>query len=166
MELAVLRQAFDRGDGRGFRLRCEHRARPDRGSVHHHDAAAALGRLAADMGSGESQGLTQIECEERAVLDLARDLLAIDRHRYRDHECAPAARTCWMAVQILTGVAGIVISTGLPMLASASSMALMMTAGAGVVPPSPPAFTPNGLVGDSTAAISVLNEGMLSKRGM
>ena len=71
----------------------------------------------------------------------------------------------WIAFQILLGVAGMSISGG-PNSDNASSIALMMTASAGVVPPSPPAFTPNGLVGESTSAISVLKDGMLSKRGM
>ena len=34
-----------------------------------------------------------------------------------------------------------------------------MTAGAAVVPPSPPALMPSGLVGESTSAISVRNDG-------
>jgi hypothetical protein len=40
----------------------------------------------------------------------------------------------------------------------AGTMALTMTAGAAVVPPSPPALMPSGLVGDSTCKIAVVNE--------
>src|SRR5438477_352140 len=42
----------------------------------------------------------------------------------------------------------------------------MTTAGAAVVPPSPPALMPSGLVGESTSAISVANGGMVSARGL
>ena len=45
-------------------------------------------------------------------------------------------------------------------------MALTITAGAAVVPPSPPALMPSGLVGDSTSTISVRNDGSRCARGM
>ncbi len=45
--------------------------------------------------------------------------------------------------------------------ASASRMALVTAAGAAVVPPSPPALMPSGLVGDSTSAIPVSNDGSI-----
>ena len=45
-------------------------------------------------------------------------------------------------------------------------MALTTTASAGVVPPSPPALMPSGLVGDSTSTISALNDGSVFERGM
>ena len=83
----------------------------------------------------------------------------------RSLDASAVAARCWMAFQILSGVAGISMSSG-PNSASASSMALMITASAGVVPPSPPALMPSGLVGDSTSAISVVNDGRLSERGM
>src|SRR5262249_61696566 len=71
----------------------------------------------------------------------------------------------WTARQTRYGVAGMAISVT-PRGRSASRMPLTMQAGAAVVPPSPPALMPSGLVGDSTSAISVRNEGMLSERGM
>ena len=39
-------------------------------------------------------------------------------------------------------------------------------AGAAVVPPSPPALMPSGLVGESTSAMPVSNDGNVSERGM
>jgi hypothetical protein len=45
-------------------------------------------------------------------------------------------------------------------------MPLTMQAGAAVVPPSPPALMPSGLVGESTWAISVRNDGSVSACGM
>ena len=45
-------------------------------------------------------------------------------------------------------------------------MAPITTEGAGVVPPSPPALMPSGLVGERTSTISVLRGGRLSDRGM
>src|ERR1700761_3328822 len=64
----------------------------------------------------------------------------------------------WIASQTLWGVTGIVISVT-PNSLKASRTALIMTAGAAVVPPSPPALMPSGLVGDNTSAISVRNVG-------
>ena len=49
---------------------------------------------------------------------------------------------------------------------SASEMALIITASAGVVPPSPPALMPSGLVGECTSTISSLNDGSLWERGI
>ena len=45
-------------------------------------------------------------------------------------------------------------------------MALTTTASAGVVPPSPPALMPSGLVGESTSTISALNDGSVFERGV
>jgi hypothetical protein len=44
-------------------------------------------------------------------------------------------------------------------------MAFATAAGAGVVPPSPPALMPNGLVGESTSTISQRNDGRSAARG-
>ena len=44
--------------------------------------------------------------------------------------------------------------------------ALTIAAGAPVVPPSPPALMPSGLVGDNTSTISVVKEGSRCARGM
>jgi hypothetical protein len=55
-----------------------------------------------------------------------------------------------IARQIAPGVAGIGTSST-PSKSSASAIALAMAAGAGVVPPSPPALTPSGLVGEGTS---------------
>ena len=44
-------------------------------------------------------------------------------------------------------------------------MALTTTASEPVVPPSPPALMPSGLVGESTSAISVLNDGKMYRAG-
>ena len=49
---------------------------------------------------------------------------------------------------------------------SASTTALTTTASAGVLPPSPPARTPSGLLGESTSLISVMNGRRSSARGM
>src|SRR5262249_55041400 len=75
-----------------------------------------------------------------------------------------AAFASWIVFQILYGVAGILMSRT-PKSRSASTMALITTAGAAVVPPSPPALMPSGLVGESTSAISVANGGRVSARG-
>src|SRR5207244_7257456 len=73
-------------------------------------------------------------------------------------------RASWIVFHTRYGVAGISMSRT-PSSHSASTIALVTAASAGVVPPSPPALMPSGLVGDSTSAISVRNEGSTSARG-
>src|SRR5260221_9928443 len=77
----------------------------------------------------------------------------------------PASFAFRIAVQTETGVAGIVMWRIWNSL-SALTIALITAAGAGVVPPSPPAFMPSGFVGDRTSTISVVNDGKVSERGM
>jgi hypothetical protein len=70
----------------------------------------------------------------------------------------------WINLQMPCGVAGSGTSRT-PNSARASTMAFATAAGAGVVPPSPPALMPNGLVGESTSTISQRNDGRSAARG-
>src|SRR4030095_5017554 len=79
----------------------------------------------------------------------------------RRHRLRRAAR---IACQSVYGVAGRGRSVT-PSGRSASVMALATTAGAGVVPPSPPAFTPSGLVGEGTSLRRVTKDGTSEARG-
>ena len=65
-----------------------------------------------------------------------------------------------MALHTRNGVAGIVSSVT-PIGRSASTIALTITASAGVVPPSPPALMPSGLVGEGTSLSAVSKNGKL-----
>src|SRR5438067_837479 len=59
MQLAVLRQALDRGDLRAVGLDSEHGARLDGLSVDHDRARSARGRVAADVRPGEAQAVAE-----------------------------------------------------------------------------------------------------------
>src|SRR5579862_4375758 len=85
MQLAVPGKAFDRGDVRARRLRREHGAGLHRAPVHMHDAGAALAGVAADMRAGQSQLVAQEIDEQRAVLGLLRNRLAVHRQRDDGH---------------------------------------------------------------------------------
>src|SRR5262249_44343712 len=71
----------------------------------------------------------------------------------------------WMARQMRSGVAGISMWVT-PNSASASTIALITTASAGVVPPSPAGRMPSGWVVEGTSLISVVKNGSMSARGI
>src|SRR5579862_724466 len=134
-----------------------------------HDAAAALGGVAADMRSSETQMIAQELHQQRSRLDLARFLLAVNDQRHARHFCSPCSDrsvlACWIACQMASGVAGIVISR-IPKPLSASTIPLMTQAGAPAVAPSLPDLMPSGLVGDSTSTISQVSGGNVVDDGM
>src|SRR5262249_30882305 len=70
-----------------------------------------------------------------------------------------------IARQIFSGVSGMSMWVT-PKSRSASTTAFTTAPSAGVVPPSPPARTPSGLVGEATSISSVRNDGSPSARGM
>src|SRR5205085_4081757 len=88
-----------------------------------------------------------------------------DTQHLLDTYLAFCRRPSSIARHTRSGVAGISICVT-PNSRSASTTALMTAASAGVVPPSPPARTPSGLVGDGISINSVANEGKTSARGI
>src|SRR5690606_9182153 len=58
-------------------------------AVHVHDTGPALGGIAADMGSGETELVADEVDEQRAVLALAAHLPAIDGHCHFRHAFLP-----------------------------------------------------------------------------
>ena len=60
--------------------RGQHGARLHRDAIDQHQAGAALRGVAADMGAGEAQVVAQELDQQRAVLDIGRDRLAVDGH--------------------------------------------------------------------------------------
>src|SRR5215471_5521594 len=81
MQLAVLSQAFDGHDGGAVGLHGQDRAGLDRVAVHQHRAGAALARIAADVGSGQTQRLAQEMRQEKPRLDLRGAPGSIDVNR-------------------------------------------------------------------------------------
>src|SRR5271166_1974043 len=81
------------------------------------------------------------------------------------YEPALPVRAAWMARHTRSGVAGISMWRT-PSSESASTMALMTPASAGVVPPSPPERTPSRLVGEGTSLSAVFSSGKMSARGI
>src|SRR5919201_21881 len=71
MQLAILRQAFDGGDGPPFDLDSEQRAGLDRPAVEQDGAGAALAGVAAHVRSGQAEDVAQEMDEQQAGLDLA-----------------------------------------------------------------------------------------------
>src|SRR5215831_11481905 len=105
---------------------------------------------------------------------ILQQLHASTRHKCRWQETGairgPQRRLCfvlapWMVRQTLNGVVGMLTSR-ISNALRASTRALTTAAGAGVVPPSPPAFMPKGFVGDRTSTISDVNDGRVLERGM
>src|SRR5205807_3461477 len=95
------------------------------------------------------EGAEELREEQRAKAALAQELVLVAHFR--------------IARQTVSGVAGMETSRT-PRSASASTIAFMTAAGAGVVPPSPPALMPKGLVGESTSTISLRSAGTSAAR--
>src|SRR5579862_3602925 len=96
---------------------------------------------------------------QRDVLDACHGLLP-----YSVRCCDTLAFSC-IARQTRSGVAGISMWLT-PKSESASTIALMTTPRAGVVPPSPAGRMPSGWVGDGTSESSVAKNGTVSARGI
>ena len=72
MQRAACGEPLDREDLVAVGLRREHRARLHGAlAVHHHDAAAATGRVAPDVGAREAAVLAQEVGQQGARLDVA-----------------------------------------------------------------------------------------------
>ena len=86
MQLAVVRESFDRGHLGAVGLRRQHRARLDRLAVDEHRAGSAQARLAADVGSGQPEHFSEVVHQEQAglhgVLMLASIYLEADWKRH------------------------------------------------------------------------------------
>src|SRR6266849_5034174 len=80
VQLAVLGEPFDRHDVGAVGLDGEHVARLHRLAVHDDRAGAALARVAAHVGPGQPDVLSDVVDEQQARLDLVGDRLAVDRH--------------------------------------------------------------------------------------
>src|SRR5690606_31863783 len=81
--------SLDRAHLRPFAVEREDRAGLHRLAIEMHRAGAALRRVAADMRAGKAEPVAQELDQERAPLDLARDLLAVDHERYDRHAILP-----------------------------------------------------------------------------
>ena len=77
MQLVALGDAFDGGDVGACGLRRQHRAGFHRAAVDMDHAGAALAGVAADMGAGQIEIFAQEMHQQRAVLDVDRDRLAV-----------------------------------------------------------------------------------------
>ena len=75
-----LGEAFDRDDGAAVSLKRQRGAGLHRNSIKMDDAAAALRGVAADVGAGQPQVLTQKLHKQRAGIDIGSDGLAVHRH--------------------------------------------------------------------------------------
>src|SRR5271167_2928009 len=89
----------------------------------------------------------------------------IARHAAIPNQPAAPARAARIARHTRSGVAGISMWRT-PSSLSASTIALMTAASAGVVPPSPPERTPRRFVGDGTSLSAVFISGKVSARGI
>ena len=92
MKLAVLGEAFDRGDLGAVERNGERGAGLDRAAVHMHDAGAALAGVAAHMRAGQTQMLAQEFDQQRAAFDLATHALAIHLQGNCRHSNHPPVR--------------------------------------------------------------------------
>jgi hypothetical protein len=78
MQIAVLGQAFDRGDLAAVRLHGEHGARFHRLSIHQHGARAALARVTAEGGSRQAERLAQKVRQQQTRLHFCGTHSAVD----------------------------------------------------------------------------------------
>ena len=91
VEPAVDLERLDRADLVALAHRRQDRARLHRLAVHQHHAGAAVGRVAAPVRAGQARRVADEVDEQLARLDVARDLLAVDRDR-QFHVRPPDAR--------------------------------------------------------------------------
>src|SRR5215813_5519859 len=82
-------KALDGGNSRPLALQCEHRARLHRQTVYMYDAGTTLRRIAADMGAGETQMLSEKLHEHRSPFDVAAGGTTVYCHRDRGHLATP-----------------------------------------------------------------------------
>src|SRR5712691_1702503 len=78
VELAVLGEALDGGDGGAVSLHGEERARLHRHAFHEDDAGAALARVAADVGARQTDDFSDVVDEKQSWLDFVAVRLAVD----------------------------------------------------------------------------------------
>lgn len=96
MKLAVPGKPFDRKHLAAIGLECEHRAGLDRLAVKHHSASATVAGITSDVGTGEVEFFAKKLHQQRARLDLAGVLLAVDGYTdshagdgIRDRDASP-----------------------------------------------------------------------------
>ena len=83
---------LDRGDLGSVGLRGPHRAGFDRRVAELHRAGAALGGVAADVGSGEPEFVAQEVHQQRACWDGCGAFVAVDGYRHRHHAASGQCR--------------------------------------------------------------------------
>src|SRR5437899_985339 len=79
MQRGATRHPFDRGDRQAVRLNREHRAGLGATPADEDGARAAVARVAADMGAGQPEDVTQQVDEQEPRLDVRLASFAIDR---------------------------------------------------------------------------------------
>ncbi len=79
MQLSALRQPFDGRYVGTVGLGSQHGTGFDRLAVDVHDAGAALTGVAADVGAGEPQPVTEQTDQQRTIFHLRRDSIAVHR---------------------------------------------------------------------------------------
>src|SRR4030095_12808070 len=93
LQLAVLGQSLDRRDIGAVHLDGEEGAGLDGVAVHEDRARAALARVAADVGPGQADRLTNVVHQEKAGLHVMAVALAVDRHLdWQFHESSSGIR--------------------------------------------------------------------------
>src|SRR5205809_5863197 len=91
MKVAVRCEPFDRLDRRAVGLNSEQEAGPDSRAVEANGAGAAHAVLAADMRSGQPQGVTEEVRQQQPWLDELVVAPTVDGHGDRVHEAAAIA---------------------------------------------------------------------------
>ena len=83
VQLAVLRQSFNRLDPRSVGLDREHHAALHQHTVHEYRAGTAVSRVAADVTAGEIEIVADEMDQEAPGIDLALEALPVDVDRDR-----------------------------------------------------------------------------------
>src|SRR5262249_46511226 len=151
-QLAVLREAFDRGHLGAVCLHREHRARLHRLAVEQHRARAARRRVAADHRALEAEAVAQEVREQLPRLDLRLALFAVDGDRDLRHAFAS-----WIARHTFSPFTG--SSTLRTPRCDSASMTALCTAGVDpIVPDSPMPFAPSSFAGVGVSISTVSHD--------
>ena len=136
VQLLAIRETLDGPDFATVGLHSEHQTGAHRLAVNNHGTGAADSVLTADVGSGLSAILTDRIGQSATWLNSNRVIAVVDIERYRGFCVHARFSALRRAARMRCGVAGI-SSISTPNGESASFIALIIAAGAPIVPPSP-----------------------------